>query len=326
MPKTKILVTGTAGFIFSNFIRKAIFEQNKLKLEDQKYNFASIDKITKSQVLNNIYQNKSHTFYIGDISDTHFMNVVFQFEKPDYVIHGAAESFVDDSLKDPNKFINSNVLGTQILVNACVKWGVKRLIYISTDEVYGQLSSETDAPWTEDSPMNPRNPYSASKAAGELIVRAAQTSYGLEYNITRSSNNYGPRQTAEKLIPKVIKHINEGKKIPIYGQGLQIRDWTYVLDNCSGVLAVLERGAPNETYNISANQEYPNIEVVQNICNAMGKGHELMSFVDERPGHDFRYSIDTSKIRNLGWSPNVKFKDGIIETVDWYQKNGWFLK
>ncbi len=316
----KILITGTGGFIFSNFIRKAIFD----KLP---YTFVSVDKVTKTSVLNNIYQNKSHVFHIGDISDPHFVNVLFEYERPDIVIHGAAESFVDDSLKEPNKFIQANVMGTQVITSACVKWGVEKLIYISTDEVYGQLESETEAAWTEESPLKPRNPYSASKAAGELIVRAAGTSFGLNYNITRSSNNYGPRQTSEKLIPKVIKCVLEGTKIPIYGQGLQIRDWTYVMDNCGGIISVLTDGKPNETYNISANQEFTNIEVIQKICNAMGRGHDLISFIpDPRGGHDFRYSIDCSKIKELGWKSGFRFKEGIVNTVDWYQKNLWFLK
>lgn len=318
MPK-KVLITGTGGFIFSNFIRKAIYER-------QPYNFVSVDKVTKSSVLNNIYQNKSHQFYIGDVADEHFMNVLFEYERPDVVIHGAAESFVDDSLKDPNKFIHSNVLGTQVVTNCCVKWGVERLIYISTDEVYGQLTSESDSAWTESSPLDPRNPYSASKASGELIVRAAHSSHGLNYNITRSSNNYGPRQTPEKLIPKVIKCIMNNEKIPVYGKGLQLRDWTYVNDSCAAILTVLRDGKLNETYNISANQEFTNIEVVQKICNAMGKGHDLVEFVQDRPGHDFRYSIDCSKIKNLGWKPTCRFKEGIVDTVEWYQKNTWFLK
>ena len=321
----KVLITGTGGFIFSNFVRKAIHDQ--LHTDDKSYKFISVDKVTKTSVLNNIYQNKNHTFYIGDISDSHFMNVLFEYERPDIVIHGAAESFVDDSLKDPNKFIQANVLGTQVIVNCCAKWGVEKLIYISTDEVYGQLEKESDASWTEESPMNPRNPYSASKAAGELIVRAAHHSYGLQYNITRSSNNYGPRQTSEKLIPKAIKSIVDGTKIPIYGQGLQIRDWTHVRDNCNAIMTVLNSGAPNETYNISANQEFTNIEVIQSLCNAMGKGHELISFIsDPRQGHDFRYSIDCSKLKALGWKAEYKFKEGVVDTVDWYQKNLWFLK
>src|SRR5574338_190801 len=279
----KVLLTGTCGFIFSNFIRRAIHEK-------QPYNFVSVDKVSGNA--NALYFHKNHTFHLADIRDQHIIDKIFQFEQPDIVIHGAAESFVDYSLSDPNSFVTSNVLGTQVVVNACGKHGVERLIYISTDEVYGQLTGESDPAWTEDAPLDPRNPYSASKAAGELMVKAAHQSYGLIYNITRSSNNYGPRQTPEKLIPKAIKCVVEGQKIPIYGKGLLIRDWTHVFDNCDALVTVLNSGKPNEVYNISANQEFPNIEVIQKICNAMGKGHDLISFIeDPRKGHDFRYSI-----------------------------------
>lgn len=318
-PYKKVLVTGSGGFIFSNFIRKAIYER-------QPYKFVSVDKVTKSTVLNTIYINKDHSFYFGDVSDAHLMNVIFEFERPDIVIHGAAESFMNPALKDPSAFITSNIFGTQVIIDACIKWGVEKLIYISDDEVYGQLKNEGAASWSESASLNPGNPYSASKAAGELLVKAAHNSYGLNYNITRSSNNYGPRQTNERLIPKAIKCIMDGEKIPLYGQGLQIRDWTHVYDNCSALLTVLNSGALNETYNISANQEFTNIEVIQKICNAMGRGHDLVSFIKELPGHDFRHSTNSAKIRELGWKPNYKFNNGIVETVEWYQKNSWFLK
>lgn len=316
--RKKVLITGSCGFIFGNFLRRAIYEK-------QPYSFVSIDRVNGNP--NALYQNKNHTFHVGDIRDQHVMDVIFQFEQPQIVIHAAAETFVDYSLKDPNSFITSNVLGTQTVINCCVKYGVERLIYISTDEVYGQLTSESDTSWKETDPLDPRNPYSASKAAGELLVKAAHQSHGLIYNITRSSNNYGPRQTPEKLIPKAIKCVMHEQKIPIYGRGLQIRDWTHVFDNCAGIITVLNQGQPNEVYNISANQEFPNIEVIQKICNAMGKGHNLISFIeDPRKGHDFRYSIDSSKIKELGWKPSYRFKEGIVDTVEWYQNNNWILK
>lgn len=318
MSKLKVLCTGSGGFIISNFIRKAMYEKKP-------YEFVSIDKITKSSVLNNIYSNKNHTFYIGDIADDHFINVIFEYERPDIVLHGAAETFVDDSLKDPNKFIHSNVLGTQVLVNTAVKWGVKKFVYTSTDEVYGQLLNADEQPWKEDANYNPRNPYSASKAAGEFVVKAANSSFGLNYSITRSCNNYGPRQTLEKLIPKIIRCVRENQKIPIYGQGLQMRDWLHVYDNCSALLKIMENGKDNETYNISANQEYTNIEVVQMICNIIGNGHDLISYIqDPRMGHDFRYAVDATKLKSLGWEPQWKFKDGIRQTVEWYMNNKFF--
>ena len=320
----KVLVTGSCGFIFGNFIRKAIYDQNQKK--EKKYAFVSVDRVTDNAV-NSMYWNKNHTFHIADIRDQHVLNRIFEVERPDIVIHGAAETFVDTSLKDPNSFVTSNVLGTQVVINCCLKNNVERLIYISTDEVYGQLTSESAPAWTEESPLAPRNPYAATKAAGELLVQAANRTHGLIYNITRCSNNYGPRQLPEKLIPKAIKCVLEGQKIPIYGQGQQIRDWTYVADNCTAIMAILEKGEPNEAYNISAKQEFPNIETINLVCNAIGKGHELISFIeDPRGGHDFRYSVDTTKIQKLGWKPTYKFRDGVRDTVQWYLDNQWFLK
>jgi len=318
MTNKKVLITGSCGFVFGNFLRKAVYEKHP-------YHLVSADRIS-GKAINSMYWNKNHTFYVADVRDQHVMDNIFQLEQPDIIVHGAAEA-VDNFSSDPNSFVTSNVLGTQVIINCCVKHKVEKLIYISTDEVYGQLTSELEPSWKETSELNPRNPYAATKAAGELLVKAAHQTHGLIYNIVRSSNNYGPRQTADKLIPKVIKCILNGEKIPIYGQGLQIRDWTHVYDNCAALLNIMSQGVPNETYNITANQELPNIEVVQKICNIIGKGHELMSFIpDPRLSHDFRYSSDSSKIRELGWKPNFKFKDGIVNTVEWYMSNQWFLK
>lgn len=314
----KVAVTGSGGFIFSNFIRHAIYEKAP-------YTFVSIDKVRKSSVLDNIYFNKNHKFYIGDISDDHFVNVIFEAERPDIVINGAAESFVDASINNAKPFITSNILGTQVLIDASLKWGVEKFVQVSTDEVLGHLESENSPAWTEDAPLNPRNPYAASKASAELLVQAAHHTHGLNYIITRSCNNYGPRQDPEKFIPKVIKHILEGKKVPVYGAGMQIRDWMYVEDNCSAILKILSDGKNNEIYNISAGQELPNIEVFQRICNELGEGYNLIEFVKERPGHDFRYSIDSSKLRNLGWAPKYKFSEGIKLTINWLNNNKWFL-
>jgi len=319
--KKKILVTGSCGFIFSNFMRYAITQH------DVNYKFISVDKVKSSRVMYNVFSNKNHTFHIGDVADSHFMDVVFQVEEPDIVIHAAAESFVDSSIKNADPFIHSNVRGTQTVIDACVKWGVERLVYISSDEIYGQLTSEDDPPWPETAPMNPRNPYSATKAAGELLVKAAHQTHGLNYNITRCCNNYGPRQDPEKFLPKIIKCVINNEKIPVYGQGRQVRDWLYVSDNCRAVLDILEKGAINETYNIAANQEYSNIEICQLVCNALGKGHDLIEFVEDRPGHDFRYSVDCTKLKGIGWEPEFKFKQGLEETAKWYINNkSWFLK
>jgi len=319
--KQKILITGSCGFIFGNFIRKAIYEKHP-------YTFVSIDKVT-ANTLNSMYWNKNHTFHVADIRDQHIIDVIFQFEKPDIVIHGAAETSVDHSLTDPNSFITSNVLGTQVIVNACVKHEIKKLIYVSTAEVYGQLTSEQDSPWTEESSLNPRNPHSVSKVAAELLVKAAHQSSGLIYNIIRSSNNYGPRQTPDKLIPGVIKNILQGNPIPIYGQGLQMRDWTHVFDNCAAIMTILNRGEPNQVYNICANQEFSNIEVVNEICKAMEKGHDLINFIkDPRNNcHDFRYAMNCDKIKLLGWEPQIKFKKNLYDLcVRWYLDNQWWFK
>lgn len=316
--KKKVLVTGSLGFIFSNFIRKALYEKHP-------YTFVSVDKIARKQYLNSVYANKNHQFYIGDITNAHYMDCLFELEKPDIVVHGAAETHVDYSITDPMRFITANVAGTQSVIDTCLKHKVEKLVYISTDEVYGHLKDENAPSWKEDAVLNPRNPYSASKASGELLVRAAAETHGLKYNITRSSNNYGPRQTSEKLIPKVIRSIINKQPIPVYGKGLQIRDWTHVFDNCGGILSVLASGAPNETYNISANQEFTNLEVIYEICKVMDVGTDLIQFVTDRPGHDFRYSIDSTKVKNLGWSPSIKFKNGIVQTVDWYLNNKYFL-
>jgi dTDP-glucose 4,6-dehydratase len=316
MSKKKLLVTGNCGFIFGNFVRW-------IAREHQNYEIVGVDRINGNA--NNIYANKAHTFYPADIRDQHIMDKIFQVEQPDLVIHGAAESSVDGSLSDPNSFVTSNVLGTQVIINCCLKNKVEKLVFISTDECFGHLTSEGDAPWKEDAPLNPRNPYSASKASGELLVKAAHQSHGLTYNITRSSNNYGIRQTPDKLIPRVIKCILREEKIPVYGQGLQIRDWLHVFDNCSAVLTILEKGLPNETYNISANHELSNIEMVQRICNIMDKGHSLIEFVKDRPGHDFRYAIDATKIKELGWKPQIKLSEGLESTVNWYVTNKWWF-
>lgn len=316
----KILITGSCGFIFGNFIRKVIHDELP-------YTFVSIDRIN-ANAANSMYWNKSHTFYPADIRDQHIIDTIFKFEQPDIVIHGAAESSVDALLTDPNSFVTSNVLGTQVIINSCLKYNVKKLVYISTDEVYGQLTSENEVSWKESDPLNPRNSYAATKAAGEMLVRAAHNAHGLTYNITRCCNNYGPRQTPDKLIPRAIKSILGGTKIPIYGQGLQIRDWVHVFDNCNAIMTVINSGKPNEIYNIAANQELSNIEVVQRLCSIMNKGHDLIEFVKDPRGnsHDFRYSCDSSKLKELGWNPEIKFKDGIKSCMKWYLNNEWFLR
>jgi dTDP-glucose 4,6-dehydratase len=318
--KIKLLCTGSGGFVISNFIRKVLKDSSA-------YQIVSIDKITNSGVLNTIYANKNHTLYIGDVADRHFVNIIFEAERPDIVIHGAAESFNYHSvMNESQKIILSNVLGTQVMTDAAVQWGVERFIYTSTDEVYGQLLSEDSPSWTEESQLNPRNAFSASKASGELIVKAAHESYGLPFNIIRSCNNYGPRQSSKNLIPSIISHILAGCEVPIYDQGMQIRSWIHVQDNCDAIIKIIEQAPLNEIYNVSAKQEFTNIEIFQQVANILGRGHNLLKFVKDRPWHDYRYSTTNDKIRAIGWEPKWKFKDGLNMAIQWYINNKWFLK
>lgn len=318
--KQKVLITGALGFIMSNFLRRAYFKK-------EPYEFVCIDKISKSEIFNNIYINKNHTTHYADICDDHIINRIFEIEQPDIVIHAAALTHVDESLKDPNAFVYNNTYGTQIIANAAIKWKTKKFIYFSTDEYYGQLLNDNEAPWKEDVPANPRSPYSASKASGEFVVKAMSASFGLPYIIVRPSNNYGTRQTSDKLIPKTIKCILNNNPIPIYGKGLQIRDWIYVEDTCDALFLLMKKGQDNNVYNISANQECSNIELVQKICNIMKSGHNLIEHIeDPRVGHDFRYAVNCDKIRALGWKPSYNLPKGLATAVEWYTINRWSLK
>lgn len=316
--KKKLLITGSGGFIFGNFIRQVFYEKKP-------YHISSIDRVRESHIIHNIYVNADHQFYIADVRDPHTLHVIFQKERPDVVIHGAAESCVDKSINSTMPFTTSNVVGTQNIIDECLKLDT-HLIYMSSDEVYGSLQSEHDSPWSEDAPLNPKNTYSATKAAGELLVRAAHQTHGLRYNIVRASNNYGPWQTPEKFIPRIIQRVLNNEDVPIYGKGDQIRDWIHVFDTCRALFAVIDSGQPNETYNITAKQEFMNIEVAQIVCNTLERGHELLKHVDDRPGHDFRYSMTNEKIKSLGWEPNLKFKDGIKQTCQWYVTNKFALQ
>lgn len=306
--KKKVLVTGSCGFIFSNFVR--LFRNHP------SYIFIGVDKLIEEHNVRNV--NSEFPLYVGDIVDEHFMSRVFEIESPDIVIHGAAESFVDNSIRKALPFIHSNVLGTQIIVDMCMKYNIEKLMYISTDEVYGQLTSVDHKSWTEETPINPRNPYSASKAAGELIVKAANQTHGLNYIITRCSNNFGPRQPPRNLVPKIITSILTNNNIPIHGSGKQIREWIYVNDHCEAIAFLMNNGKTNEIYNIGSGNEYTNIEMAHNLCDIIGCGKNLISHVSDRPGHDFRYSVDCSKIRELGWQTKYSFEHGLKHCVEWY--------
>lgn len=315
--KKKVIITGSGGFIFGNFIRQVFYAKIP-------YTISSIDRVRDSHIIHNIYINQDHQFYIADVRDPHTLRVIFEKERPDIVIHGAAESCIDNGI-DTLSFTTSNVVGTQNIIDQCLAINAK-LIYISTDKVYGSLPNEQASPWTEDFPLNPKNIYSATKAAGELLIQAASQTHNLKFNIVRASNNYGPWQTTEKLIPRIIERVLTNKDISIYGKGDQIRDWIHVNDTCSALFKVVDNGSNGETYNITAKQEFTNLEVAQIICNTLGKGHELLKHVEDRPGHDFRYAMSNEKIKALGWVPEYKFREGIAQTCQWYVNNKFALQ
>lgn len=317
MSKTsKILVTGSGGFIFGNFIRQVFYSKKP-------YHISSIDMVRESHIIHNIYVNSDHQFHIVDIKDPHILHVVFQKERPDIVIHGAAESCVDKSVKNTLPFTTNNIVGTQNVIDECIKSKAK-LIYISTDEVYGPLTPKQD-PWNEQAVLNPKNLYSATKASGELLVKAAAAVHGLSYNIVRGSSCYGPWQYKDKFIPGIISSILNRKDINIYGSGAQMRDWIHVFDMCKAIFHIIDSGVENETYNVTAKQEFMNLEVAQIVCNALGEGHDLIKHVEDKPGHDFRYATTNDKIKSIGWSPDFKFRDGIKETCQWYVTNKYVL-
>ena len=311
---TNILVTGGAGFIGSNFVRYMV---NKYP----EYNIINLDALTYCGNLENlkdIENEDNYSFVKGDIRDKSVVDDLVK--KSDYVINFAAESHVDRSITDPEIFIKSNVLGTQVLLNAAKEYGVEKYIQISTDEVYGTLGKE--GYFTETTPLQPTSPYSASKAGGDLITRAYFETFDLPINITRCSNNYGPYQFPEKLIPLMISNALEDKKLPVYGDGKNIRDWLHVHDHCTAIDLVLHEGKVGEVYNIGGNNEKENIYIVKLILKELGKDESLIEFVTDRLGHDRRYAIDSSKIqKELGWSPYYTFETGIKETIQWYLDN-----
>lgn len=308
----KILVTGGAGFIGSNFIR--------YMLQEHPYHIINLDALTYCGNLENlrgVEDEPRYTFVRGSITDRKLVDGIIK--DVDAVINFAAESHVDRSIEDPEIFIRTNILGTQTLLEASRKHGVERFIQISTDEVYG---SAEKGYFTEETPLAPNSPYSASKASADLMVRAYHRTYGLPVNITRCSNNYGPYQFPEKLIPLMITNALENKPLPVYGDGMNVRDWIHVLDHCRAVDLVLHRGRVGEVYNIGGNSERRNIEIVELIVRELGRDESLIRFVEDRPGHDRRYAIDASKIRNeLGWKPLYSFEEGIRETIRWYIDN-----
>ncbi|CAM4367499.1 dTDP-glucose 4,6-dehydratase [Bacillus manliponensis] len=318
----KLLITGGAGFIGSNFIRYII---NKYP----SYHIINVDALTYAGNLENLrtIENKtSYTFIKGDISNSTFINHLFETERFDYVLNFAAESHVDRSIIQPGIFVQTNIQGTQNLLHAAKQYRIKKYIQISTDEVYGTLGD--NGLFTEETPLAPNSPYSASKASADLLTRAYYETFGLPINITRCSNNYGPFHFPEKLIPLMIINALHNKHLPIYGDGLQIRDWLHVEDHCRAIDLILHNGCIGEVYNIGGNNEYTNIEVVKEILSYLKKPESLIQYVKDRPGHDRRYAINSTKLQTeLGWFPIHNFHTGIQQTVQWYIENEhWWQK
>ncbi len=311
----KILVTGGCGFIGSNFIRYA--------LKNSDYEIVNIDKLTYAGNLKNlidVQSDKRYKFYKADICNYELVSYIIEKEKVDSIINFAAESHVDRSILSSQEFIRTNVTGTNVLLELTRLYSLERFLQISTDEVYGSLGP--DGKFTETTPLSPNSPYSASKASADLLVRAYNHTYGLPALITRCSNNYGPFQFPEKLIPLMIINAINNKPLPVYGDGMNVRDWIYVEDHCDAILKVFEKGEIGEVYNIGAENEMPNIEIVKLILKELGKDESLITFVKDRPGHDRRYAIDATKIKTkLNWKPNHTFETAIKETISWYLQN-----
>lgn len=315
----KILVTGAAGFIGSNFV---YYELGKYP-EDE---IVALDLLTYAGNLKNLdgcKDNPKFKFVKMDIRDREAVNKLFEEEKFDVVVNFAAESHVDRSITDPEVFLKTNIIGTEVLMDASLKYGVKRYHQVSTDEVYGDLPLEaTDSFFTETTPLHTSSPYSASKASADLLVMAYHRTFGLNMTITRCSNNYGPYQFPEKLIPLMINNARHDKSLPVYGEGLNVRDWLHVYDHCSGIDLVMRHGRNGEVYNIGGHNERRNIDVVKTILKELDKPETLITYVTDRKGHDLRYAIDPTKIETeLGWKPKYNFESGIKETIEWYMNN-----
>lgn len=315
----KMLITGGAGFIGSNFI---FYMRDSFP----GWELVCVDKLTYAgnlETLTPVIGKAGFKFYRADIADRRAVYDIFEAEKPDIVVNFAAESHVDRSIESPSVFIETNVLGTQVLLDACLKFAVSRYHQVSTDEVYGDLPLDRpDLFFTEQSPLRSSSPYSASKASADLLCGAYFRTYGLPVTISRCSNNYGPYQFPEKLIPLMISNALNDKTLPVYGQGVNVRDWLYVTDHCAALALILQKGTPGQVYNIGGHNEMRNIDIVKLICNALGKPDSLISFVPDRKGHDMRYAIDPSYIHSeLGWLPETNFEAGLEKTIRWYLDN-----
>lgn len=314
-----VIVTGGAGFIGSNFI----FYMLK---KHPDYRIVCLDKLTYAgnlSTLKSVMDNPNFRFVKLDICDRAGVYALFEEEKPDMVVNFAAESHVDRSIEDPGVFLQTNVIGTGVMMDAARKYGVKRYHQVSTDEVYGDLPLDRpDLFFTEETPIHTSSPYSSSKAGADLLVMAYYRTFGLPVTISRCSNNYGPYHFPEKLIPLMIANCLNDKPLPVYGEGLNVRDWLYVEDHCKAIDLILHKGRVGEVYNVGGHNEMRNIDIVKLICHELGKSEDLITHVTDRKGHDMRYAIDPTKIHNeLGWLPETTFKDGIKKTIKWYLEN-----
>lgn len=317
MARKKILVTGGAGFIGGNFVQYMVDKYPQ-------YDIYNLDLLTYAGDLTkhkHIEGKDNYHFIKVDIADRETIVALFVREKFDYVVHFAAESHVDRSITDPEIFVKTNVLGTQVLLDASRAVDVSKFVHVSTDEVYGELDFDPNTFFTEETPLQPNSPYSASKASSDLLVRAYHETYGLPVNITRCSNNYGPYHFPEKLIPLTISRVLNEQKVPVYGDGKNIRDWLHVIDHCAAIDLVLHEGINGEVYNVGGHNELTNLEVVKTIIKTLGKSEELIEFVKDRLGHDKRYAIDPTKLEKLGWKPSYTFDTGIAQTIQWYLDN-----
>ena len=321
--KKTVLVTGGTGFIGNCFCKLLLAERPE-------YQVINVDVCTYAanpSTIKEELKNPNYKFYKTDIRNRAQIEDVFEREKPDVVVNFAAESHVDRSILDPEAFLTTNILGTAVLMDACRKYGIERYHQVSTDEVYGDLPLDRpDLFFHEDTPLHTSSPYSTSKASADLLVLAYYRTYGLPVTISRCSNNYGPYQFPEKLSPLMISKASHDETLPVYGEGLNVRDWLYVKDHCYGILAVLERGRAGEVYNLGGHNERNNLYIVKRILSELGKPESLITHVADRKGHDQRYAIDPAKaMSELGWQPTTSFEDGIKLTIEWYKANEWWL-
>ena len=311
-----VLVTGGCGFIGSHFLRYMM----KAYPDDS---FICLDALTYAGNKNNIadFLNRSRlTMVEGNIRDADFVDTLFATYKPDILVHFAAETHVDRSIVGPQVFLETNAIGTGVLLDACLRYGIERFHHVSTDEVYGALPLQGGSPFTEQSPLKPTSPYAASKASSDLLVLSYYKTYGLPVTISRCSNNYGTHQYPEKLIPLMIQKALQGKPLPVYGDGLNVRDWIHVVDHCRAIDYILQKSKVGEVYNIGACEEISNIELVKRMLDVLGKPHELITYVPDRLGHDLRYAIDSSKLESLGWKAEYTMEETLQGIVEWYRK------